>query len=1367
MVMPSALTEPIRSLIPFGALGPRTAPIPFEYAVTTLIVGVGQVGWHAASLLSTMVNTTFSAKEIARIQYFSIARRPSVIPEGRLPREQTLLLTSEEIDWVAVPGRYAGTGVARWWPKPPRDKTLVANHAAIRAYNRLLLFENPNLVTETLEQRTKGLLQNALRPGSDGRIAVILVGSLAEAEGSALLFDVAQTLHHQLNEVESGQLTFTALLTADATLENPEERTSAMAHVYATLKELDAILAAPGHYQIGLPKSKAAKETTTISLSQRRLFDYVLLTGDVNKPLVGGLTPAAPLAEMGLTWLLNTRPKQAEPPLPRHEQQTERFEGYTTFSIVKLAMPTGVAGDLIGSRLATQALTAMNQVGAKGSAEGWVDSTLRQYRDELMIDTLLSEGRVQERIAEMMKRTRLDAITADINKQKDRADFSLKRIVEELIRKLDYEDRTLEMLDAGHTAHRLDTLHTRAEDILDRNLRSITENFHLLPTQLSCLQGRGLRWTSNALDLLSSELNRTLNALRTAATEAQRAWEELRRRTLNFGGDLDERYSGVKRLLRGSNAKELADMAALIEQATFAVAEHIRLTTGAVYWNTLWESIVKLQQEVSQSMTTLSRTQKQITEYAEAVKKAMEGATQAHVEFPAGALVDGNWYQSGVAAAMPRADTPNEQVLQKLYRQWSTTQPAGERRVDRFLRDLLMTSRNSLMGSLQFAPLGQYIAQNIANSNVQQALIDIQKSALPQWLPSRETTGWSLYEWVRGGTLPNGRGVVIPPQPNATWRRQAIPSPDPDEVCFARLTHNVAAEMLEPLRGPYRRAYDRTAADGVPLHLDRRMDATLPDLIRNTALADVSSAWEQALQSSLGGAAQIRQPLATLVRMFAIALSVDPSTIQRIQTASTDFALTVFPLPTYRLRLPPPQCPIVFTFSTRRPRELGQSIFQAVTELSLPEPFVFLVNVNNSPDIEVVVETLRTESYNVVVLNEATFKRVVGSRQPISMLGEVVLSEVDLTLISPFYTKAPVPERMFYGREREIKDVRRKLKTHSVALIGGRRIGKTSTLQQLERLLRAPDSGQVPYYLDCHNSMSYQHFFSAIRRRWNITTETPDPTAFEDIVSTLARRHPDSQLIFLFDEVDRLLLTDQKQEHSELLFRTFRALSNEKSCQFIFSGERWLARAMDDSFSALFNFAQPVRLTMLEAQIVAKLVNEPFEMMNIWLEDAPALIKRMMEISAGHPNIVQTICQEMITAVDGDRSNLGLLNIGHLKAAMNNHKLQEEVINTFWGQMSDLARIITLVWPADERYLTLEQIIERVKGAGLRSISVQEMKDAMRDLELYLFVLPTGRKYELIPVDFPNLLDEMTIKGLEISAMIERIEAQRKKEMLK
>jgi hypothetical protein len=259
----------------------------------------------------------------------------------------------------------------------------------------------------------------------------------------------------------------------------------------------------------------------------------------------------------------------------------------------------------------------------------------------------------------------------------------------------------------------------------------------------------------------------------------------------------------------------------------------------------------------------------------------------------------------------------------------------------------------------------------------------------------------------------------------------------------------------------------------------------------------VSQLWEAALQAAPQGPAAIREPLLSLIRTLAVSLGIDPSSVQKVPTNHADLVVTVYPLPTFRLRLPPGQCPIVYCFSDRRPREIGQDIYQAVTTLGLSEPFLFVVNVNNRRDMEVVVEPLRAESYNVVILDEAQFKRVVGSRKPLSMLGEIVLSEVDLTLVSPFYTKAPVPERMFYGREREIKDVRRKIKTHSVALIGGRRIGKTSTLHQLDRLLKVTDSGYVPYYLDCHNAMQYSHFFNNIARRWGIQVPgAPDPTCF-------------------------------------------------------------------------------------------------------------------------------------------------------------------------------------------------------------------------------------------------------------------------------
>jgi len=239
-----------------------------------------------------------------------------------------------------------------------------------------------------------------------------------------------------------------------------------------------------------------------------------------------------------------------------------------------------------------------------------------------------------------------------------------------------------------------------------------------------------------------------------------------------------------------------------------------------------------------------------------------------------------------------------------------------------------------------------------------------------------------------------------------------------------------------------------------------------------------------------------------------------------------------------------------------------------------------------------------------------------------------------------------------------------------------------------------------------------------------------------------------------------------EQEHSELLFRTFRALSNEGRAHFIFSGERWLARAMENSYSALFNFALPVRLQPLEKPVVARLVSEPFEMMNIWLEDGPTMINRIYEISAGHPNIVQMICQEMIVALAADKGgNVGLLNSNHLERALDQHSLQEDIVHTIWGQMSELARLITLLWPEEERDLSLEQIALKVRGVGLVSMQIRDLQEAMKDLELYCFVTPKGRQYELVPVAFPALLDYMTAKNMEIGATVEAIQAKQKKEL--
>ncbi len=65
-----------------------------------------------------------------------------------------------------------------------------------------------------------------------------------------------------------------------------------------------------------------------------------------------------------------------------------------------------------------------------------------------------------------------------------------------------------------------------------------------------------------------------------------------------------------------------------------------------------------------------------------------------------------------------------------------------------------------------------------------------------------------------------------------------------------------------------------------------------------------------------------------------------------------------------------------------------------------------------------------------------------------------------------------------------------------------------------------------------------------------------------------------------------------------------------------------------------------------------------------------------------------------------------------------------------------------------------------VKAAGLKAVAISDMQEAMKNLELYCFVEPKGRQYDLIPTEFPPLIREMTIEQMEIEALVEKINAE-------
>src|SRR5262249_32964550 len=161
-------------------------------------------------------------------------------------------------------------------------------------------------------------------------------------------------------------------------------------------------------------------------------------------------------------------------------------------------------------------------------------------------------------------------------------------------------------------------------------------------------------------------------------------------------------------------------------------------------------------------------------------------------------------------------------------------------------------------GKFQFDSLQRYVKDRAGAQIVRKAFADMPKAAVPQWVPPREATGWKAHEWLRA--VPEAVGL-LPTGDNYPWHRQIVSSPDADEVQLFRLVPRGTADQIPALRGAYRRASERTAAEGIPLHIDRRWDATLADLVRNSAQSEVSQLWEAALQASSHGPAAIRDPL--------------------------------------------------------------------------------------------------------------------------------------------------------------------------------------------------------------------------------------------------------------------------------------------------------------------------------------------------------------------------------------------------------------------------------------------------------------------------------------------------------------------------
>lgn len=382
------------------------------------------------------------------------------------------------------------------------------------------------------------------------------------------------------------------------------------------------------------------------------------------------------------------------------------------------------------------------------------------------------------------------------------------------------------------------------------------------------------------------------------------------------------------------------------------------------------------------------------------------------------------------------------------------------------------------------------------------------------------------------------------------------------------------------------------------------------------------------------------------------------------------------------------------------------------------------------------------------VLDAADEQEIMESRRAQAELLDHVVSQMSLVLLSPYEINKPVTGSRFFGRESEVRRLLYSGDTN-FAVMGIRRIGKTSLLREAERRLREralesddEDAARRIFFMDCSTLRTPDELMREVIRHYYphdlMRLENRQfPLFFPDFLRRMARRY-EGQLVLLLDEFDVLLNADL---NNEPLLNVLRTASNEGHCRFIIAGFRDLLEQSTRLQSPLFNFAKPLRLKEFSRDEAGKMILGPLLNLRVRVERENDVVDRIFAETAGQPHLIQFYCSYLIDRLDQTDSRR--LTPEDLLGIYDDENFRAFVLNTFLDNTThrEKAIVFSLVLKMGEAVEPFDlQDIETALLAQQIDVRLDDLERACRNLELAGTLTKQGRHYRFsIPI-FPTML---------------------------
>lgn len=370
---------------------------------------------------------------------------------------------------------------------------------------------------------------------------------------------------------------------------------------------------------------------------------------------------------------------------------------------------------------------------------------------------------------------------------------------------------------------------------------------------------------------------------------------------------------------------------------------------------------------------------------------------------------------------------------------------------------------------------------------------------------------------------------------------------------------------------------------------------------------------------------------------------------------------------------------------------------------------------------------------SVIVIDENAILRILFSGDNPTSTGffkRILLRTVDTHSVSVFWYENWVDNNksIFVGRDDWIRSIVES--GQSYAVYGGRRIGKSSLLKALEGELGKADIKSI--YIDLEGARSLNEGITAaqdILERLGINEDCNTLSDFHRLLTKYFQKNPDSRVVVLFDELDPYIRERRKNNENHTLIETCRNLFSEhrSNVRFVMAGfiELWKQLRGDTDISGQQNpyknfLHDRGALAALQSSDAQKIVKEGFqETLGFKIQD-PAIPRKIIDITTGHPAFVQKFCERLfhrLHSLGPEATEVQLRDVESVKDETGVLSFTNFVVETLDLNLNNLSQLVVYLMAATKKEVfSVDDINGELASFEILKLTREKIHESVQEL---------------------------------------------------